>query len=366
MSQEASVAAGFVTLQTIADRAKVSCTTVSLALRNHPRISQATRERVHALARELGYRTNPLISAHISYLRALRPKCTGLCIAFICNHSLAEIRADTRTPLLRYYLGARARANQRGYELELFNLADHGMNVRRLSQILTARSIAGVIIAPLSEGKGLSDVSPEWDLFALAMIEHTFTEPRLHQVCNDEFSTIGRMIQRLLDAGFTRIGIAMQAHMDAHVNHFWLAGFETFQALSPPRNRLPHFITEEWKREKLFAWYKRWKPEAIITVNDDVVRWLRGARVRVPEEVSCATLYWKEDRAFLSGYFQKHELMAATAVDLVVAQLSSNERGLPESAKTLLIQAEWRDGTTLRPKAKAAESKAPALRVWTR
>lgn len=355
-----------VTLEMIATRAKVSCTTVSLALRNHPRISPATRARVHALAREMGYRVNPLISAHISHLRALHPKYTGFCIAFVCNHSLAGIRLDKRTPLHRYYLGARTRAGQLGYELEPFNLADHGMSVRRLSRILSARGIAGVIIAPLSEGQSLADVSPEWDSFALAMIEHTFTEPRLHQVCHDEFSTIGRMIQRLLDAGFTRIGIAMQAHMDAHANHFWLAGFETFQALAPPRHRVPHFITGAWEREKLLAWHARWKPEAIITVNDDVVRWLRGAGVRVPEDVSCATLYWKEDRPFLSGYDQKHELMAATAVDLVVAQLSRNERGLPENEKTFLIQAEWREGATLRPRGQTAGARAARLRLWGR
>ncbi len=364
MSREAPISPGFVTLQMIADRAKVSCTTVSLALRNHPKISQATRDRVHTLARELGYRANPLISAHMSYLRALRPKFTGLCIAFVCNRSLAEIRADTRTPLYQYYLGARARAHELGYELELFNLFDHGMSGRRLSQILIARGIAGVIIAPLSEGKGLSDVSLDWSSFALAMIEHTFVEPRLHKVCNDEFSTVGRLIQKLLDYGFGRIGIAMQSLADEHANHFWLAGYQTFQSLTTPRHRIPHLITPQWTRETFLKWYRRWKPEAIITISGDVVTWLRDARLRVPEDVSCATLYWKQDRAYMSGYYQNHELMAAAAVDLVAGQLNRNERGLPPSEKTTLIQAVWREGETVQPKRAIEES--PALRVWKR
>lgn len=364
MSRDTPVNSGFVTLQMIADRAKVSCTTVSLALRNHPKISAATRDRVHALARELGYRANPLISAHMSYLRALRPKYTGLCIAFVCNHSLAEIRADTRTPLYQYYLGARARAHELGYELELFNLFDHGMSGRRLSQILIARGIAGVIIAPLSEGRALSDVTLDWNAFAFAMIEHTFTEPRLHKVCNDEFSTIGRLIQRLLDYGFSRIGIAMPSRMDEHANHFWLAGYQTFQSLTAPRKRLPHLITSRWTRETLLAWYRRWKPEALITVSDDAVTWLRAAGVRVPQDVSCATLYWKADRAFLSGYYQNHELMAAAAVDQVAGQLNRNERGLPASEKTTLIQAVWHEGETVQPR--RAIEEASALRVWKR
>jgi len=359
-----SAASGFLTLQTIADRAKVSCTTVSLALRNNSKISLATRRRVQALARELGYRANPLVSAHLSLLRQLRPKANGQCLAFVCSHSLAEIRVDTRTPLHQYYLGARTRAQDLGYALELFNLFDHGMSGRRLSQILVARGIAGVIIAPLSEGAGLSDVWLEWDSFALAMIEHTFVEPRLHKVCHDEFSTMGRLIQRLREAGFARLGIAMPSRADEHANHFWLAGYETFQALLPAAQRIPHHITPAWERARFLAWHARWQPDAIITVGPDVVTWLREAGVRVPEEVSCATVYWKQDRPALSGYYQNHEVMAAAAVDLVASQLDRNERGLPASEKTILIQAEWREGTTVKPATGRAAAATP--RRWTR
>ena len=357
-----------VTLQLIADEARVCRSTVSLALRNSRKISADTRERVRAVAQRLGYRPNPLISAHMAFLRTLEPKSMGQCLAFVGSRSLAEIREDTRTPLHQYYLGARARANELGYELELFNLFDHGMSGRRLSKILIARGISGVIIAPLTEGRGLSDVTLDWEAFALAMIEHTFIEPRLHKVCNDEFSTIGRLIQKLLDAGFARIGLAMPAHMDEHANHFWLAGFQTFQALTTRGKRVPQLITEKWEREKFLAWYRRWKPEAIITIGGDVVKWLRSDGMRVPEDVSVATLYWKSDRAYMTGYYQNHELMAAAAVDMVVAQLHRNERGLPASEKTMLIQAEWREGTTMKPRKRAehATEDAATLRVWKR
>lgn len=354
-----------VTLQNIADEAKVCRSTVSLALRNSRKISADTRARVQAVARRLGYRPNPLIAAHMAFLRTRDTRSTGQCLAFISSHSLAEIRADTRTPVHQYYLGARERARDLGYELELFNLFDHGMSGRRLSKILIARGITGVIIAPLSEGRGLSDVSLEWEAFALAMIEHTFVEPRLHTVCNDEFSTIGRLVQRLLDGGFARIGLAMHQRMDEHANHLWLAGYQTFQALTAPRHRVPHFITPTWEREKFLAWYRRWRPEAIITIGGEAVAWLRSAGIRVPEEVSCATLYWLKERADVSGFYQNHELMAAAAVDLVVGQLHRNERGLPASEKTILIQAEWREGTTVRPRA-AATGEPTALRVWKR
>ena len=364
MSRAPAVASGFVTLQMIADHANVSCTTVSLALRNHPKISVATRERVHALARELDYRVNPLVSAHMSYLRALRPNYTGVCIAFVCNRPLGAVKADTRTPVRHYYHSARRRAVDLGFELEYFNVAENGMTDRRLSQILAARGIRGVIVAPLSEGAGVSGVMLDWGEFASVMIEHTFLQPRVHTVCSDEFSTIGRLIQRLLDYGNERIGIAMHSRMDDHANHFWLAGYQAFQALTKACHRVPHFITPRWEKRAFLAWFKRRRPTAIITINDDIVRWLREDGVRVPEDVACATLYWKADRPELSGYDQNHELIAAAAVDMIVSQLNRNERGLPSAEKTMMIQAVWKEGATVRRKT-PPDSLAP-LRVWTR
>ncbi len=356
-----------VTLQKIADRAKVSCTTVSLALRNHSKISEATRVRVQALAREMGYRMHPLVSAHMAYLRTLRPQpSTGFCIAFIGDRPQRVIEADRRTQVRRYFRSARERAADLGYDLQYFNYFEAGMTGRRLSEILIARGIRGVIIAPFGEGLGRTDIQFDWRAFASAMIDHSLLQPRLHQVGNDEFSTIGRLIQRLLNEGFQRIGIAMARQMDEHANHFWLAGYQTFQSLTGRPCRIPHFITADWSKSSFLRWFRRWRPEAIITINDDIVNWLEESGVRVPADVSCATLYWKEDRPHLSGYYQNHEMIASGAVDLVVSQLNRNEQGLPESEKSMLIQAVWKEGRTIRPKS-PADPKAPeTLRVWKR
>ena len=335
-------------MQEIAERAGVGRTTVSLSLRNHTKISEPTRLQIQKLAREMGYRPNPLVAAHMAHIRALHPKATNQCLAFLGNRSIAEIQTDAKTPVWKYFQGARDRAAELGFRLELFNLNAPEMTERRLSQILLARGIDGVIIGPLTEGGGLVDKEFDWRFVASVMIEHTFVEPRLHKVCSDEFSTIGRLIQRLFDCGYQRIGVAMHSRMDEHANHHWLAGYQTFQALTQRDLRIPHFITPEWNRKNFLRWFSRHRPEVIITVNDEVVRWLRAADVRVPEEVGCATVYWKADRGYLSGYYQNHEMIGAAAVEMVVAQLQRNERGLPEIDKTVLIQALWKEGTTLR------------------
>lgn len=358
------MASARVTLQDIADALSLSKTTVSLAMRNNRKISAAVRERVMACAKQMGYRPNPLIAAHMAQLRSLKPANDGWTLAFLTNRGLREIERDARTPLKFYYRGAKQRANQLGFNLELFNLEDRGMSPRRLSQILLARGIYGVLVAPLSEGGAVEHVELEWQHFASAMIEHTFEKPCMHTVCNDEYSTIGRLLQRLIDMGFERIGIAMLQRMDEHANHLWLAGYQAFQALARPRHRVPHFISSDWDAASFLQWFERHRPEAIVTINDDIVRWLQEADYEVPRDVSVATVYWKEDRSHLSGFYQNHSLMGAAAVDMVVGQLNNNERGLPESTRTVLIQADWRDGNTVTEPSAGPKRQAP--RVWVR
>ena len=353
-----------VTLETIAKAAGVGKSTVSLALRNHPKISEPVRAKINRLAKELGYRPNPLVSVHMSHVRGTHPRNSGQTIAFIANRSLEEAEKDFRRPLRQYYRGAKERAESLGYTLDYFNLSSCGMSERRLSEILEARGIHGVIIAPLSEGRGLQESNLKWDTFASVMIEHTFLEPRLHCSCLDEFSTVGRLIQRLLDYGFEKIGIAMEARMDIHANHFWLAGYQAYQALISEKQRMPNLITDEWDPKTFLSWYRNYRPDAIITCNDDIVHWLREDGHDVPEDVSCVTLYWREERGFLSGLYQNHELMAANAVDLVISQLNLNERGIPDLHKTMLVQAEWRDGVTLKRRSNP-DFRSP-LRIWTR
>jgi LacI family transcriptional regulator len=353
-----------ITLQDIADRAGVGRTTVSLALRNHPKISQATRARIKELAGAMGYRPNPLVAAHMAQIRALRPKAMGQCLAFVCNRSLAEARVDKKTPLMKYYVGAKARADELGFALEFFNLRDPQMSDRRLSGILRARGIGGVIIAPLSESGVDGGLGLEWGAFACAVIEHTLAEPRLHTVCNDEYTTMGSLIELLGRRGYRRIGIAMRSRFDAHVGHLWLAGFMVHHTKMPPARQVAPFVTEEWDRESFMEWFDQQEPDAIVTINNEVVEWLGESGRRVPEDVGCASVYWKSDRESLSGFYQNHELMGAEAVNVVTAQLYRNERGAPLHPKMVLVESDWREGETLRARSATppVESNATSVR----
>lgn len=74
---------GHITMADVARAAGVHQTTVSLALRSHPRIPENTRKRIQQVAEEMGYRPNPLVSALIAQRRLGLAFSSGSVLAYL-------------------------------------------------------------------------------------------------------------------------------------------------------------------------------------------------------------------------------------------------------------------------------------------
>src|SRR4051812_32755978 len=103
-----------VTLQDVADRAKVHRSTVALALRDHPRISVSTRRQVQRIAQKLGYQLNPLVAALMRSRRSGKPvKHVGL--AYVTNYPTRDGWKPVHHDRPDFFPGAAARATDFGY-----------------------------------------------------------------------------------------------------------------------------------------------------------------------------------------------------------------------------------------------------------
>ena len=96
-------------MQDVARAAGVHQTTVSLALRNDPRLPAATRERIQAHAKKLGYRPDPMLAA-LNFYRASRHAVKAPpTMAFLFNHADLRERSQYFPPQM-FLEGARAQA----------------------------------------------------------------------------------------------------------------------------------------------------------------------------------------------------------------------------------------------------------------
>jgi LacI family transcriptional regulator len=332
-------------MQQIADAAGVSRMAVSLALRNSPKISAATAARIRQFADQLGYRPNPMVSALMTQLRQARDVKKPSVIAYVTADS-SEGGWRRSGSAVAFYEGAQKRAEQLGYTLEEWWLRAPGMTERRFCEILVARGIHGMIVAPLPEG--VSGLNFEWPAFAAASISYSLTKPELNRVSNDHFSAINVATHELTALGYRRIGLAIPEESDPLVQQHWTAAMLSYQQHLRLSDRVPTLFKASPTSRSFANWFQEHQPQAVLSVGGDFLPVLGELGLQVPQDVALVNLSLTPDNREMAGVNLYSDLVGAAAVDLVDAQLRRNERGVPKHAKTVLISGEWAPGPSVR------------------
>jgi len=333
------------TMQQIADAAGVSRMAVSLALRNSPKISRETSQRIHDIAEKLGYRPNPLVSALMTQLRHGREVKRPSTVAYVTAYP-TEDGWHRPGPFEAFFEGAKRRAEQLGYTLEHWWLRRPGMTEQRFCDILSTRDIHGIIVAPMPPGGGTLQL--DWERFASATIGYSVTSPDLHRASNHQYLTIHKAFAELTRMGYKRIGLAMFAETDDRVQHLWSAGALSYQQTISPECRVPLLLGKGAFGRAFATWFSEHRPDAIVSQEPQVLRLLDRLGLRVPDDVGYVHLALNMGETYCAGMNQNSELVGAAALDLVDAQLRRNERGVPQVPKTVLIPGFWVPGPSVR------------------
>lgn len=331
-----------ITLKHIGDSCDVSKATVSLALRDAPSIPETTRQRIKAAAARLGYRMNPLVSAHSAYVRTARKSKTTSVLGYLTNWASSAQPASNLVNQ-RCLAGMHAQAKELGYRVDQFQLLEQGLTERRLSRILSARNIMGVVVADLA--KAHSELDLDWQNVASVAIGYGLRAPAIHRVCHDQHGSMRRLLAELTALGYRRIGLAMEHRQDERTNHLILSAALAHQH-QHGNVPLPPLLPTDWNREVFLKWYRQHRPDVVVSVLDEVVGWLEDAGVEVPADTGFASVCVLKSKG--SGIYQHFEAIAAAAIDLLVSQLHTNQRGLPEYPQTNSILGSWQPGTTVR------------------
>lgn len=314
--------------------------TVSRALRGEPHVQPELRERILETALQLGYRPDPEISKLMSHMRRSRRTASPRTLAFVW----AE-QNDLSSWSQQLILGARLRAEQLGFQLDEFHLAAKGMTGRRLSDILEARGITGLILSPLiSRSRG--HVRLKWERFSSVVIGLGFARPALHRVHHHHYLGMMMAMRRLKKQGYRRIGFVCGSTINERMFGAWTASFLTHHPLPLRQASDLMHVRRELKRTDFLQWLKSAKLDALIDAGHLTWDWLEG--IAIPEQLGYATLGWRGDRSEIAGVDQQAEVLGAAAVDLLVAQYQQNERGIPEHPKMIMTEGIWQEGTTLK------------------
>lgn len=332
------------TIRDVAEAAGCHYSTVSLALHGHPRIPEKTKARIREAAERLGYRPDAALAALCAYRTMKRPVHEQTVIAWLTNYQTAALWKSSACNC-DYFEGASSRATERGYHLESFWLGAPGMTSERMSKILWARGIQGVLLPPQER---LTTLDLAWENLSAVTFGYTLVRPRLHLVSNHEYRTMGALITELIQRGYQRIGLVDLRDHDERVDHNWLAAYLVEQQRLFQKNRLPSLLLPEWNSNALLDWTKRHRPDVIVTKLPEVLRTLKRAGINVPDDMGVAFHSLDEKIQGLSGMKKNSFQIGVMAVDLLVDMLHRGERGLPERPSLLMVEGAWSEGSTLR------------------
>ena len=320
--------------------------TVSLAFKNHPSIPESTKAKIRECAEKLGYAPDPMLSSLAAYRSRNRPKAFQGTLAWLTN---GDTGWRTNALFVDFYNGAFERAKTHGFNLEVFDLQNSGMSCERMASILHTRNIGGILLPPqIHSNVEITDFP--WELFSAVTFGYSLVKPELHCVTSTQFRAMVRTMRQVKALGYERIGFFFTAMHDEKTDHNYLAGYlvETFQMQKS--GNIPPLFFSEYQPEIFREWFKKYRPDVIVTGNRDILKMLKSLGINAPSDVGIASPLVLEPNSPIAGVYENSFHIGEVALDFLVAMIHRGERGIPISPQRVLVEGIWNPGKTLRKK----------------
>lgn len=338
------------TVRTIAAAAGVSAMTVSLALRNNPRIPAKTRATVQRIAAQLGYRPDPQVAKLMHHLRTRRKPAFQASIG-----ALTTVPESDELPYLRDMArSARERAEQLGYAFSVFRLDDAEAPRLDLQRVLRTRGVEGLLLLPIATPRAWTPLL-DWTEFSVVTTTHAVLEPQFHRVVPHQFGNALLICRTLAARGYRRIGLVLPTEHDVRVHHGF-SGAVAWQNLVGGTELVRPLLHAGAvpAHDEVSDWFARERPDVIIAAGDKECRPIAQLlRLRVPGAVGFVSAN-KSGRSLFAGIEERPEEIGAAAIEQLAGMIQRGEKGVPGVPKITMVDGRWIEGRSVRAAGAAA------------
>lgn len=319
----------------MAELLKVSTSTISRALQNHPSIGKKTTAEVHKLAKKLGYYPNSMASN----LRRNKTNLIGVIIPRIDRYFQSSAIS-----------GIEAVASKAGYYVIIFQSNNSYEREKENARMLLASHADGIIACLAMETNNYDHLAMfQKNNIPLVFFDRVCSEIETHKVIIDDFGAAVKATEHLISIGCKRIAhIAGNQHMSIFRDR--LKGYQ--EALARHNMELEEelvYFTEDLSVEEgSLAAHKflemPTRPDGIFCSNDtsaiSAIQTIKKAGLRVPEDIAMVgfsntptsliidpPLTTIDDHAFEMGQ---------AAARLLIRQIEENQQNI--SSEIIVIQ----------------------------
>jgi LacI family transcriptional regulator len=334
-----------VTMHDIAERANVSVATVSLALRGRGSISEKRGHAIRQLAKEMGYRPNPLLASLAAKQFSDAQQLEGTPLAIF---SFPPEQPDGRPHNNLYHAALQQEARLLGYTTQLVEFPS-ATTPAALYRRLYNCGMQGIIIT------GSVDMDDfgrhfNWEAFTVVQCARYRFSHAFHTVRPNIVQAVTLAFNTVRERGYQRIGFALGRHhtqleddLDRHG-----AAYSLQQTYLPKKHHVPLHLAHFDDKEAYLTWFHKYRPEVVIGFGVGYYWWLVGEGLSIPDDVAFVTLHKMDcQQGNLTGVNQHNDLIARQSVQLLDQLFRNHQRGISEHSIHQLIPSTWHEGTTL-------------------
>ncbi len=333
-----------VTIRDIAQAVGVSHTTVSMALSNHPRISEKRRKEIRAKAEEMGYVPDPMLKSLMRYRSTKSTRPVTAAIAWLNLWDDPDLLRKHKEFDL-WWQGASEAAHRWGYRIDEF--VTKGLSGERLTNILKTRNIHGVLIPPYRDPPTINLADIPWEDFTVMQLGRHANQYRMHYVTSSQAANTVMAFDNIRARGYKRIGFVSAEVLKSRM---FGAGFYWTQHYLPRKERLTMLELDPVDRRKqitqLSKWIEKEKPDAILTDFALLLQELTELDYCVPDDIAVATTSI-HDTPITAGIDQNPKEIGRMGFIALASMINDHEYGIPNIQHEILVGGTWVDGDTL-------------------
>jgi LacI family transcriptional regulator len=334
-----------VTLRDIGRALGISHVTVSLALRNHPKIPETRRRQIRLTAHRMGYLPNATATALSYYKRDARDAPAVAALGWL-NIQPEPRERHRQEEVCGYKQAAAAEAERLGYRLEGL-VVESGLLPGRLASLMAERRVNGLLIPPLPDTVSQSNGFPAAGLPTVRLGRPADPSP-IQFVASDDVTNAATAFEKTWARGYQRIGLVLDfrsAKARFSTVGYLLACSDLDRALVVPPLELPAAPSKK-EGTTLNRWIERYRLDAVLVEHPALLE--RATNDRLPARIGVAFLDVAENgRNDRAGIRRNIAEVGRVAVLALALQINHQPCGLAPDQHNLLIEGTWVNGPSL-------------------
>lgn len=322
-------------MRELAREAGFSVATVSLALRDDPRIRPETIACVKAVAAARGYHADPVVAEGLS--RARRRDFYRETVAWLLDRPPEE-----QPWVAKLFSEVAERGRMLGYQIEYFPVNFENASVlRRTARVWRARGIRGALVGPLR--RAVAEPALPWKDFSWVAIGQSLSSPPLHRVGRDYDKDIALALSRLHARGCRRPGFVDAPEVHHLMRLPLLRASLVYYHGRKPGFRDAYFTADQGRPEEFARWLKRNGPDSLVMGMgfDWWAEPLHRLCEHLPQVELSPPLYPAVGQ---ERFVPDYASMGMSAISLLHRLLSEGEKGIPAHEQTVLVSSGWGAG----------------------